>query len=95
MPAQEDAMQKVIARCWDDEEFKERLVTDPAATLAAEGVQIPEGVTVRVVVESATERALVVPCAPSRGLPDESLADVVGGHDFWPDGGSCDEPIEY
>jgi hypothetical protein len=94
VPAQEDPLQKVIARCWDDQAFKERLVADPAATLAAEGVEVPEGVTVRVVVESATERALVVPCAPSRGLPDESLEQVVGGQDWWCDSGLCDEPIE-
>ncbi len=82
MPAQEDPMQKVIARCWDDEAFKERLVADPAATLAAEGVEVPEGVTVRVVVESATERALVVPPPPDTALSDEELSGVHGGWYF-------------
>ena len=87
MPAQEDPMQRVITKCWEDEVFKARLVADPAATLASEGVQIPEGVTVHVVVESATERVLVVPYSPGRGLPDDSLSQVVGGGDYWGDGG--------
>ena len=75
-------MQKVIVRCWDDEAFKERLVADPMATLAEAGVEVPEGVTVRVVVESATERALVVPLAPQRELADAELAGIHGGWIF-------------
>ena len=35
------AMQKIITKCWEDEPFKERLLAEPAATLAAEGVEIP------------------------------------------------------
>ena len=34
-------MHKVITKCWEDEAFKARLLADPAATLAAEGVQVP------------------------------------------------------
>ena len=40
MAEQENPMRKIITRCWDDEAFKERLLADPAATLAAEGVQL-------------------------------------------------------
>ena len=79
MTEQENPLQKVITRCWDDEAFKERLLADPLATLAAEGVEIPAGVTVHVVVESATERALVVPLPPDRELADAELAGVHGG----------------
>jgi len=82
MTEQENPLQKVITRCWEDETFKERLVADPAATLAEEGVEIPEGVTVRVVVESATERALVVPLPPDRELADAELAGIHGGWVF-------------
>jgi hypothetical protein len=39
-------------------------------------------VTVRVVVESATERALVVPLPPERELADAELADIHGGWFF-------------
>jgi hypothetical protein len=76
---EDNSLQKVITRCWDDEAFKERLLADPAATLAEAGVEVPEGVTVRVVVESATERALVVPPAPARELGDAELAGIHGG----------------
>jgi hypothetical protein len=82
VPDQTDALQQVIDRCWEDEAFKERLVADPAATLAEAGVEVPEGVTVRVVVESATERALVVPLPPQRELADAELAGIHGGWFF-------------
>ena len=87
MTTPENPVQRVITRCWDDEAFKERLVADPSATLAEAGVAVPEGVTVRVVVESATERALVVPLPPERVLADAELADIHGGWFF-----SCNEP---
>jgi len=79
---QDNPMQQIITRCWEDEAFKVRLVADPEATLAAEGVEMPEGVTVRVVVESATERALVVPLPPDRELADAELAGIHGGWYF-------------
>jgi hypothetical protein len=44
MEAKENPMQKIITRCWDDEEFKKRLMADPAKILDAEGVSVPDGV---------------------------------------------------
>ncbi len=79
MTTPENPVQRVITRCWEDEAFKRRLVADPSATLAEAGVEVPEGVTVRVVVESATERALVVPLPPEREVADAELADIHGG----------------
>ncbi len=79
MPEGNDILQRVITKCWDDEAFKERLVAEPMATLAEAGVEVPEGVTVRVVAETATERVLVVPLAPQRELADADLAGIHGG----------------
>jgi hypothetical protein len=42
MTEQENPLQKIIIKCWEDEAFKEMLLADPAATLAAEGVEVPE-----------------------------------------------------
>lgn len=81
-------MQGVITKCWEDEAFKERLVADPAATLAEEGLEIPKGVTVNVAVDSEGMRTLVVPRPPSRGVPDEALDQVLGGGFPIPGGGA-------
>ena len=76
MAEQENPMQKVITKCWEDEAFKERLLADPAATLAAEGVRVPEGVTVNVVVDAEDVRTLVIPLPPATELSDVELDSI-------------------
>lgn len=86
-----DAWGKILARCREDDAFKARLLANQAATLAAEGMEILEGVTVLVVAESPVERVLVVPCALPPGrivFPGFSLPD--GGASLSRTGGdSC------
>ena len=80
MAEQENPLQKVITRCWEDEAFKERLLADPAATLSAEGVDVPEGMTVNVAVDAADVRTLVIPLPPIGELSDADLAGLAAGH---------------
>ena len=79
MSEADNAMQKIIAKCWEDEAFKERLLADPAATLAAGGVQVPEGMTVNVAVDSEDLRTLVIPRPPAGALNDGEISAVAGG----------------
>ena len=79
MAEQENPLQRIITKCWEDEAFKERLLADPAATLAAAGLQIPEGVTINVAVDAAHVRTLVIPLPPTGALSDGELAAVAGG----------------
>ena len=79
MAEQDNPLQKVITRCWEDEAFKAQLLADPAATLAAEGVQVPEGVTINVAVDAEDVRTLVIPLPPTMALGDEELASVSAG----------------
>jgi len=76
---QENPLQRIVTRCWDDEAFKERLLADPAATLAAEGVKVPEGMTVNVAVDSETVRTLVIPLPRAGALGDGELFAMSGG----------------
>ncbi len=78
MAEQDDPMQRVITKCWEDEAFKERLLADPAATLAAEGVQVPDGMTVNVAVDSEDVRTLVIPLPPTAALGDAELDGIRG-----------------
>jgi len=87
MDEQSNPMQKVITKCWEDEAFKARLLADPAATLAAEGVQIPVGVTVNVAVDSEDVRTLVIPLAPTGELGDAELSAINAG--FASSAGCC------
>jgi hypothetical protein len=78
MSEADNPMHKVITKCWEDEAFKARLLADPAATLAAEGVQVPEGVIVNVVIDAEDERTLVIPRPPGE-MMDGELSAVWGG----------------
>ena len=70
---------KVIARAWVDEEFKKRLLAEPATVLAENGIEIPEGMTVKLVERKENEILLVLPHRPSLELSDEDLENVAGG----------------
>ena len=55
---------KVIAKAWVDEEFKARLIADPATVLKENGIEIPDGMTVKVVEQSENEIQIPLPMKP-------------------------------
>jgi hypothetical protein len=78
MNEQSNQYQQLIAKCWADDAFKQRLIADPAETLAAVGIAVPKGMTVRVVENTAQEVTLVIP-ARSAELTNDELSEVSGG----------------
>jgi hypothetical protein len=75
---QSKAMGKLIAKAWADDAFKARLLADPSAVLAAEGVQTPAGVTIKVVENTASVFNLILPARPA-DLSDEDIDSVAAG----------------
>jgi hypothetical protein len=71
-------MQEIIARTWVDEEFKHRLITDPVATLAAEGATIPPGLQIKAVENTDRVFHLVLPLKPTH-LSDLELERIAAG----------------
>lgn len=71
-------LRKIIAKCWQDEAFKQKLLADPVAILKAEGIEVPAGVAINIVVETENVRTLVIPPAP-KSLDDEQLSAFMGG----------------
>ncbi|TWB15223.1 putative ribosomally synthesized peptide [Nitrospirillum amazonense] len=69
---------RVIAKAWADEDFKVRLLADPAAVLAAEGVDVPAGIRLSVVENTEASYTLVLPARPT-DLSDEELDGASGG----------------
>jgi hypothetical protein len=68
---------QLIARCWADEKFKQQLLADPAATLKANGVDIPPGLTIKAYENDDKVFHLVIPAKPT------DLSDVdLGRTDF-------------
>jgi hypothetical protein len=48
-PRQERRWGQIVARAWDDEAFRRRLLAEPARVLREEGIDVPEGAAVRVI----------------------------------------------
>ena len=71
-------MSQLIAKCWADEGFKRKLLADPAATLKAEGVALPAGLSVKAVENTDKVFHLVIPAKPT-DLSDKDLEKVAGG----------------
>jgi hypothetical protein len=70
--------QQLIAKCWADEAFKQRLLADPAGMLKAAGIEVPASVRVQVVENTPQEVTLVIPVRPT-DLSDEALDGATGG----------------
>ena len=76
---QSKALGQIIAKCWADESFKQKLLADTMATLKAEGAELPAGLTVKAVENTDTVFHLVIPAKPSGDLSDDDLDKVAGG----------------
>ena len=74
------AWSKVVARAWNDDEFKQRLLNEPEAVMKEAGLDIPEGVSVSIVEQQPDELRVVLPARPKdMELDDETLEAVAGG----------------
>jgi hypothetical protein len=70
---------QLAARAWSDPAFKARLLAEPAAALAEQGIAMPPGVELRVHENDAAVVHLTLPPAPGEELSDEQLDAVAGG----------------
>lgn len=70
---------KIIARAWQDESFKEELLSNPKAAFERESIELPESIELRVVEENANTLYFVLPPKPSEELSDAELETVAGG----------------
>jgi Nitrile hydratase, alpha chain len=71
-------MSQLLARCWADEGFKQKVLADPATTLTSEGVELPPGLSIKVVENTDKVFHLVIPAKPT-DLSDEDLEMVAAG----------------
>ncbi|NVO17886.1 MAG: NHLP leader peptide family natural product precursor [Rhodoplanes sp.] len=69
---------EIISKAWTDDSFKEKLLSDPVATLKAEGVELPAGLQVRMVENTENVFHFVLPLMPKE-LTNEDLDQVAGG----------------
>ena len=81
MTEQKNQLASLFAACWKDEALKARLMADPKAVLAEYGMDVPDGMDVKVV-ENADNCVHITMPAPPAGhltLSDEELSNAAGG----------------
>ncbi|MBF0497970.1 MAG: NHLP leader peptide family RiPP precursor [Deltaproteobacteria bacterium] len=75
--------QKIIAKAWADEDFKQRLLSNPSGTLKEEGVEVPSGVEVCVVENTPTRQYLVLPPKPDQDADLEHMEERIAAEPFF------------
>ena len=81
MTKQKNQLASLFAACWKDEALKARFMSDPKAVLAEHGMDVPDGMDVKVV-ENADHCVHITMPAPPSGhlqLSDEELSNAAGG----------------
>ena len=73
----------ILKQTQGDEAFAARLKDDPAAVLTEHGIAVPEGITVHVHENTATDVHLILPGCTTRELDDAELDAVAGGAGWW------------
>jgi hypothetical protein len=64
---------KIVAQVWADEDFKARLLADPAAVLKDAGLDEPADVELRVLENTANLTYLVLPAVPDAAQISEQV----------------------
>ncbi len=72
---------QVIARAWSDPDFKAQLLNDPKTVLAGHGIDLPVGLNLKIVENTADTIHIVLPATPSKAgeLSDGDLQNLAGG----------------
>ena len=65
--------------CAATPELRTELDADPRAFFTARGVDVPDGVAVRVADDTADTVHLIMPPNPNNAVSDEALAGIAGG----------------
>ena len=72
---------QIIARAWSDPDFKAQLLNDPKSVLVGYGIDLPEGLNLKIVENTADTIHMVLPATPSQAgdLSDADLQNLAGG----------------
>ena len=81
MTEQKNQLASLFAACWKDEALKARFMADPKAVLAEYGMDVPDGMDVKVVENADNCVHITMPAPPtgSMELSDEELSNAAGG----------------
>ncbi len=78
-PQVRKAFAKIIARAWSDEEFKRKLINNPAEAIKEYGLKPTPGKTLKVVINDSKTEYFHLPIKPSEAMSEEELRKVAAG----------------
>jgi hypothetical protein len=64
----------VIAKCWTDDAYKQKLLADPRSVLAAEGITVPAGVNLKVIDQQPNDLHLFIPPRPAGDITVRNIS---------------------
>ena len=81
MTEERNQLAELFAACWKDDALKQRFMNDPKAVLAEYGMDVPDGLDVKVVENADNCVHITMPAPPSGSveLSDEELSNAAGG----------------
>ena len=81
MTEQKKSLAQLFAACWKDEALKTRFMRDPKAVLKEYGLEVPDGMEVKVVENADDCVHITLPAAPggAMDLSDDELSNAAGG----------------
>lgn len=79
--AESNPFAKVFARAWKDPEFKKKLLKDPKAACKEMGVDLPQGVSVKIVENTPKSITMILPTSPTNAseLQESELERLAAG----------------
>ncbi len=66
---------QIVARAWQDEDFKARLMKDPAGVFAEHNIAVPEGKAIRILEDTDDVHHVVLPSKPTDMPSHDDLSD--------------------
>ena len=83
MTEERNQLAELFAACWKDDALKARFMSDPKSVLAEYGMDVPDGMDVKVVENADNCVHITMPAAPpapgGNDLSDEELSAAAGG----------------
>ena len=70
---------KAIKMAWADKTFRSGLLKDANKALAGIGIDVPSGITIKVIEDTPGVHHYVLPMQPAGDMKDEHLEAVIGG----------------
>ena len=81
MTEQKNALARLFAACWKDEALKARFMADPKAVLKEHGLDVPDGIDVKVVENADDCVHITLPAPPAEHLDvsDDEIGQAAAG----------------